>query len=124
MKGRHLNRRKLGTEKETAACIFLESRGVSVLEQNYRCRQGEIDIIGQEGEYLVFFEVKYRRDEASGHPAEAVSRSKQRKICAVSDYYRYSRRYAQECAVRYDVIAITANQIIWYQNAFDYIGRN
>lgn len=52
------NKRKIGSEQETAARIFLEGRGVHILEKNYRCRQGEIDLIGLDGEYLVFFEIK------------------------------------------------------------------
>lgn len=117
-----MNKRELGTEKETAAAAFLENCGVRILERNFRCRQGEIDLIGRDGEYLVFFEVKYRKNETAGHPAEAVGRQKQRTICRVSDYYRYGRQYGMDCAVRYDVIAVMDQQISWYRNAFDYIG--
>lgn len=115
------NKRKIGSEQETAARIFLEGRGVHILEKNYRCRQGEIDLIGLDGEYLVFFEIKYRKNEKAGHPAEAVNWHKQRNICRVSDYYRYMKNYAADCAVRYDVVAVMPEQICWYKNAFDYI---
>ena len=57
-----------------------KSSGMRILEKNYRCREGEIDLVAMDGSYLVFVEVKYRRDQHAGHPAEAVDARKQRKI--------------------------------------------
>ncbi len=68
-----VNKREVGGFYEEAAALFLSKKGVRILERNYRCRQGEIDLIGLDGEYLVFFEVKYRKDEEAGLPAEAVN---------------------------------------------------
>ena len=76
-----MNRRKIGAAYEEAAAVFLEKNGVHILEKNFRCRQGEIDLIGRDGEYLVFFEVKYRKSADLGLPAEAVGAAKQRRIC-------------------------------------------
>ncbi len=53
-----MNKREIGAAYEEAAAVFLEKKGVRILERNFRCRQGEIDLIGRDGEYLVFFEVK------------------------------------------------------------------
>ena len=64
------NKRRTGTEYERRAGAYLEERGYEILEYNFRCRMGEIDIIARDGEYLVFCEVKYRLDARSGHPAQ------------------------------------------------------
>lgn len=61
--GNSFNRRAIGTEYETLACEYLTRHGYQILCRNFRCRQGEIDIITRDRDYLVFIEVKYRRDE-------------------------------------------------------------
>ena len=58
----------LGNGYEQKAAEFLRREGYEILERNFRCRQGEIDLIAREGVYLVFVEVKYRRDGGSGAP--------------------------------------------------------
>ncbi len=113
-----MNNRKTGTEYEEKTSQWLAEQGVQILEKNYRCRFGEIDIIGSHQGYLVFIEVKYRSDTARGYPAEAVGPGKQRTICKVADYYRMCKRYGEEQPVRYDVIGICGEKIEWYQNAF------
>lgn len=118
-----MNNRARGTEKENQASQYLKEQGMEILQCNYRCRQGEIDVIGFHNGYLVFLEVKYRKSLRAGSPEEAVSIRKQLKICQVSDYYRYIHGYNQETAVRYDVVALNDSELKWYQNAFDYIGR-
>ena len=78
-----------------------------ILERNFRRgRNGEIDIIGRDGKYLVFVEVKYRSGDEKGNAAEAVTTAKQRTICRVADYYRYLHHYGEDTWVRYDVVAI------------------
>lgn len=117
-----MNRRKIGNEQEELACRYLMKQGVRLMERNFRCRQGEIDIIGYEKEYLVFFEVKYRKDDAKGNASEAVGFGKQRKICRVSDYYRMIHGCPLDTPVRFDVIAIDGGRLEWIRNAFDYTG--
>lgn len=116
-----MNKREVGTTYEQVAVDYLARNGVKILEKNYRCRQGEIDIVGRHGEYLVFFEVKYRKDEKKGMPQEAVSYSKQKTICKVADYYRMIHKIGEFTAIRYDVVAICGEQLTWYQNAFAHI---
>ncbi len=118
-----MNTRKKGAEYEQKALEYLEKQGVHILESNYRNRQGEIDVIGKDAEYLVFFEVKYRKDNLKGNPEEAVNYGKQRKICRVADYYRMSHKIGDFEPVRYDVIAICGNELKWYKNAFEHIYR-
>ncbi|HJC25141.1 MAG TPA: YraN family protein [Candidatus Eisenbergiella merdavium] len=118
-----MNRREIGTAYEEAAAVFLEGKGVRILEKNFRCREGEIDLIGRDGEYLVFFEVKYRKNADAGFPAEAVGIAKQKKICRAAKYYLYRKHWGESVPVRFDVIAVCAERMNWYQNAFDYIGN-
>lgn len=116
-----MNTRKKGAEYEQVAAAYLQSHGVTILERNYRNRRGEIDLIGKDHEYTVFFEVKYRKNNVKGSPAEAVTFTKQRTICRVADYYRMTHGMGEFSAIRYDVIAIEGNQITWYKNAFAHI---
>ena len=75
-----MNRRKEGAYYENLVAEYLKTQGYEILEKNYRCRIGEIDLIAKEGETLVFVEVKYRRNDKMGDPKEAVNRKKQKKI--------------------------------------------
>lgn len=115
-----MNRRSTGKRYEEHAAEYLENYGFLLLEQNFRCRQGEIDLVGLHEDCLVFVEVKYRRDAGSGLPEEAVGSRKQSKICIVSDYYRMLHGELAKKQVRYDVVAVCGNEITWYQNAFPY----
>jgi len=114
------NKRTTGTKYEQRARAFLEENGVKILEQNFRNRFGEIDLIGRDGEYLVFFEVKYRKDDKCGSPAEAVTYQKQKTICKVSDFYRVKMGIGEFSPMRYDVISICGEELHWIKNAFDY----
>lgn len=116
-----MNTRKKGAKYEEKAAAYLHSQGVQILERNYRSRRGEIDLIGRDGEYTVFFEVKYRRDNAKGYPTEAVNYGKQKNICTVADYYRMLHHMGETTPVRYDVVAICGEEITWYRNAFAHI---
>lgn len=119
-----MNQVETGKYYEEKALLFLEKQGFFVLERNFRCRQGEIDIIGIHEECLVFVEVKYRKNRKKGSPEEAVGLAKQQKICAVSDYYRSKYADCFHRQVRYDVVAITGDSIEWYKNAFFYRSKN
>ena len=118
-----MNKRAAGADREKLATEYLARRGMKITEKNYRNRNGEIDLIGYHEDYLVFVEVKYRRDTQKGFAAEAVDMHKQRKICKVADYYRYSHGMGARTQVRYDVVAIQGEEIDWIQNAFPHIYR-
>lgn len=116
-----MNTRRTGAENELLAEQYLKKQGIQIIEKNYRNRKGEIDLIGRDKEYLIFFEVKYRKSMKNGAPAEAVTFQKQKKICQVADYYRLLHGIGEFCAIRYDVVAICDEEITWYQNAFSHI---
>ncbi len=119
-----MNTREIGKQKEKEAEFFLQKQNIKILERNFRCRQGEIDLVGLEKDVLVFVEVKYRKTNVSGRPEEAVSYYKQEKICRVCDYYRMTHPFFHSKRIRFDVVAIDENGLRWYQNAFFYIERN
>jgi putative endonuclease len=100
---RHL---ALGESGEDLACAALARRGYAILERRYRTKIGEIDIIARDGDVLVFVEVKARRGERAGSPAEAITVSKRRRLALMaSDYLARRRPIAKQC--RFDVVAVT-----------------
>ena len=113
-----MNTREKGAAYEQLAINYLQDRGVAVLEHNYRNRRGEIDIIGKDGDYTVFIEVKYRKDQKKGDPAEAVTVYKQRRIRRVAEHYLYSRPYGGEVPCRFDVVSVLGAEISWIKDAF------
>lgn len=113
-----MNKRVLGSRYEKAAGYYLEQQGYEILQYNYRCRFGEIDLIAKDGEYLVFCEVKYRRDQKAGNPLEAVDVRKQKNIWKVAEYYLMQHR-AVGVPCRFDVIGIENEKIILIKNAFE-----
>lgn len=117
-----MNKREVGAACEKRAALYAQEAGINILEANFRCRLGEIDLIGREGRTLVFIEVKYRRDARAGLPEEAVTLRKQRTICRVADFYRLRHGIGADTPVRYDVAAIEGGQIRWYRDAFAHIG--
>lgn len=115
------NKRRLGMENEQKAGKYLEKAGYEILEYNYRCRAGEIDIVARDGRYLVFCEVKYRSGFGSGHPLEAVDYRKQRVISKCALYYLTGKRL-QDVPCRFDVVSVLEDEISVVRNAFDFAG--
>lgn len=116
----NLNKRKTGNAYERRAAQYLASQGVKILEMNYTLKHGEIDIIGLEGNTLIFVEVKYRKNTSHGAPAQSVTYSKQRTICRVATLYKQFKKLPNNGSIRFDVIAILNDEITWYKNAFMY----
>ena len=117
------NKRHLGTEKEELAIQYLKKMGYRILAHSFRCRMGEIDVIAEDEGYLVFIEVKYRRNSASsGLPEYAVPLKKQRTISRVAMYYLTTRKKRTDIPCRFDVVAIDGEEIRLHKNAFSYIG--
>lgn len=119
--GMDRNKRKVGGDWEQHAAEYLAEQGMRIVETNFRCRQGEIDLIGYHNDYLVFVEVKYRSTSEQGHALEAVDYRKQSRICRVADYYRYLHKVSDFENIRYDVVAIQNGEVNWIQNAFSHV---
>lgn len=112
------NNRLTGSRYEELAAAFLTSQGYQLLEKNFYCRQGEIDVIAREGRYLVFVEVKYRRDEKNGDPSEAVDKRKQIRVVRAARYYLFLHGYPVDTPCRFDVAAILGDTVTLYRDAF------
>lgn len=110
--------RKLGSQKEQQAKQYLEQHGYQILEKNFYAKGGEIDLIGREDGYLVFIEVKYRANEALGHPLEAVTPVKQNKIRYTAHYYMHKNGISEDTPCRFDVVAILGDEITVIKDAF------
>lgn len=95
-----------GRDAERLAENFLRERGLTIIERNFHCRGGEIDLIAEKDEELIFVEVRYRARSSFGSAADSVTASKQRRIILAARHYlaRYPQRQRQ--AARFDVLAI------------------
>lgn len=82
-----VSNRELGRIGEDYVAGNLEKAGIIILERNFRCRQGEIDLIAQEGDQIVFIEVKSRRGTGFGLPEESVGQTKQKRLRLVASLY-------------------------------------
>ncbi len=115
------NKRRIGGEYEKKAGAYLAGKGYRILQYNYRCRLGEIDLIARDGRCLVFCEVKYRTGRKSGDPAEAVDAKKQRRISGGALYY-LTEHGMTDALCRFDVVSICGEEIRHIKNAFTFVG--
>lgn len=81
------NRKRLGAWGESVAALQLEADGYRIVARNWRCSQGEVDLIAQAGEELVFVEVKTRRGRGMGSPEEGLTPAKQKKLLKLAQLY-------------------------------------
>lgn len=98
-------RSKLGRRGEDAACDLFRRLGFHVVERNYRSGRGEIDVVARRGDVLVFCEVKTRRSDEWGLPAEAVDRAKQARLRRLAAAWMAERRPGY-VDVRFDVVSV------------------
>ncbi|MCR5098564.1 MAG: YraN family protein [Lachnospiraceae bacterium] len=118
-----MDTRRVGTRYENRAAEELERLGYGIIEKNYHCKYGEIDIVARDGEYLVFVEVKYRKNADAGDPMDAVNYRKIKKICATATYYMMQKHVSEYTPVRFDVVSILGDELKLIKNAFEYTGR-
>ena len=106
-----------GAEGEALAARHLERRGYRILERNFRCRAGEIDIVARDGDTLVFVEVRTRSSDRHGSALETVGAAKQAQIVKVARVYLQARRPTfDDC--RFDVVGITCGRVELVTDAF------
>ena len=114
-----------GKEGEKIAADFLKKSGYRIIDKNFRCPLGEIDIVAREKGAIVFVEVKTRKSSELGYPEEAEGVRKQKKMSQLAMWYLQKKKII-DISARFDVIAITmlssGNEIKLFKNAFDYIG--
>lgn len=112
----------VGLEYEKKAAAYLLQQGYKILQRNYRCKMGEIDIIARDGEYLCFIEVKYRKTEKFQGALGAVNPGKQQRISKAALYYLMEKGYRDDTPCRFDVVGITPKEIQLIKNAFKFRG--
>jgi len=110
-----------GSEAEQLACDYLQQHRLKLITKNYHCRRGEIDLIMQDAQDLVFIEVRYRKSTQFGSAAESVTRQKQLKIITTAEHYLLQSKKTYE-NYRFDVVAISPENdkptIMWVKDAF------
>ncbi|MBZ0104354.1 MAG: YraN family protein [Sulfuricella denitrificans] len=105
-----------GKAAENTAASFLQSQGLRLVERNYRCRMGEVDLIMEHGDTLVFVEVRLRRSERYGGAAASITGHKQRKLIHAAQHYLQQITKQPPC--RFDALLLDGARIEWIKDAF------
>ena len=100
-----MKKKSIGKLGEDLAVIYLNRMGYKILERNFRCRAGEVDIIAKDVEEIVFIEVKTRTNNTYGEPSEAVDYIKKEHIIKTANYYLYKNKLYNK-SIRFDVIEV------------------
>jgi putative endonuclease len=110
--------RESGRHAEDVAAAFLQQSGLKVIERNYQCRFGEIDLIARDGNMLVFVEVRMRKSNAFGGAAASITRAKREKLLLTARHYLLGMRQVPAC--RFDAILIAGEGAApeWLKNVF------
>lgn len=116
------NNRQIGSKYEQLAADYLKKQGYCIVERNYYTPYGEIDIIAQQDEVLVFVEIKYRSNRRYGAATDAVDHRKQWRISKSAMYYYAYHGYEEQRPCRFDVITVQGSAVTHIQDAFDYCG--
>jgi putative endonuclease len=111
-------RQALGSHGEAIAASWYEAHGYEIVERNWRVAGGELDLVVRRGRELVFCEVKTRASDRFGSPAEAVTRSKQRRIRRLAAAYLASRPSPRPSGVRFDVACVIGRDVEVIEEAF------
>jgi putative endonuclease len=115
-----LSTRQSGQKSEAIAAEFLQRNGLTLVTENFRGPQGEIDLIMRDKDYLVFIEVRMRNDQDFGLSVETINKSKQSRIIQTALYYLVQENLLDKTFCRFDVIGMGKDQQIeWIQNAFE-----
>lgn len=104
-----------GRAAEDRALAHLAQHGLTLVERNFRCRSGEIDLVMKDGDTLVFVEVRMRRSANFGGAAASVTPAKQARLTNAAQFFLL--RYPAPPACRFDVVAIDGDQLDWLKNA-------
>lgn len=106
---------EIGQAGEDRALAYLQQQGLTLVERNFLCKVGELDLVMRDGAYLVFVEVRERNNPLYGGAAASISPSKKRRIVRAAKFYLL--RFAKMPACRIDVVAIDGERISWLRNA-------
>jgi len=114
-----LLRKKRGDDGEQTALDLLQGDGLRLVQRNFRCKLGEIDLVMQEREVLVFVEVRVRKNAAFGSASDSITVHKQRRLILAAQYFLQTHREWANAACRFDAVTITGNNAPeWCRDAF------
>lgn len=114
-----LNKQQLGRHYEKQACLFLQANGLRLIAQNHSSRHGELDLIMQDDQCLVFIEVRYRQNVLYGDAISSITKNKQEKVIkAAYNWMQQLNIDIEKVEFRFDVFAITGQDQLWLKNAF------
>lgn len=112
-----------GQAAEGLACDYLQRQGLQLLQRNFRCRRGELDLVMRQGDTTVFVEVRFRTPSAFADGIASVDRHKQARLLAAAQYYLQQHPDAARGPCRFDVVAVTPtggeNRVEWITNAIE-----
>lgn len=110
-----------GQKAEGEALLYLQKQGFKLITKNYNCRFGEIDLIMQDGEHLVFIEVRSRINTSYGDGAASITDAKRQKIIKSTTHFLLAKQLLDKHPIRFDVISIDGKSgaISWLKDAFD-----
>ncbi len=112
-----LHKKILGKKGETAAKKFLKKQGLKILEENFQTPFGEADVIVQDGDEVVFIEVKTRSGDSFGLPSEGVTKNKRERYYKIATFY--GLQSGEEPNARFDIVEVyDGKKIEWLKNAF------
>lgn len=107
-----------GNLAEQKACEFLLTKGLQIITRNFKCSLGEIDLIMQDGEDIVFVEVRARSSLNYGNAIESINKTKQKKVIKSAIFYLKKRNWLEKVNYRFDVIGFSQSDCEWIKNAF------
>jgi len=113
-----MDRQQIGRAAEDAAVTFLISPGVEIVARNFRCRMGELDVIGRQADTLIIIEVRMRASNRFGGAAASVNYRKQAKLQRAAALFLQQRKDLARLQVRFDVVALSPTGIEWIKHAF------
>lgn len=116
-----MDAQRRGKHAEDHAWQLLEAQGMRLLARNFRSRRGEIDLVVQDQDSIVFVEVRYRSQSRYGSATESVDQHKQARLIACAGYYLQLHPRAAQMPCRFDVISVNGadGTTEWIKNAFD-----
>lgn len=117
-----MTKRDLGNKGEDAVCRYIEKYGYRIIERNFVCKKGEIDIIAENNDTIAFIEVKSRKEDSMVSGAEAVNYTKKMRIIKTAAYYTYKNPLTKQ--PRFDIAEVILKNNIpsvlrYYKSAFD-----
>ena len=107
-----------GKMAEQRACDFLNQQGLTTITRNFRCRYGEIDLIMQDQDTMIFVEVRYRHSQSFGGAIHSISRQKQQRLITTAHHFLEHHTATPDLACRFDLCALNSTELTWIPNAF------